>query len=113
MSSRIVYRSDLGRMCPECGRAVAACTCVAAAEAPLPARVVARLRLERRGRGGKEVTVLDGLPAQAAFLSELAGALKRACGVGGTVRPGTVELAGDVRERVRPLLAARGIEVRG
>ena len=46
-------------------------------------------------------------------VEELAKALKKACAVGGTVRPGAIELAGDVRERVRPLLAARGFVVKG
>lgn len=59
------------------------------------------------------MTVLDDLPQNAEFLSELAAALKKACGTGGTVRTGAVELSGDVRERIRPLLAARGYTVRG
>lgn len=59
------------------------------------------------------VTVVDGLPSNAAFLDELAASLKKACGTGGTVRPGAVELSGDVRDRVRPLLAARGFTVKG
>ena len=79
----------------------------------MPARITAILRVEKQGRGGKRVTVIDGLPRNAAFLAELAATLKQACGTGGTVRPGAVELAGDVRERVRPLLAARGVTVRG
>ena len=59
------------------------------------------------------VTVIDGLPQNAEFLAELAGALKKSCGTGGTVRTGAVELNGDVRERIRPLLAARGFTVKG
>jgi translation initiation factor 1 len=79
----------------------------------VPERPVARLRLEKKGRGGKSVTVVDGLPDNEAFLAELAAALKRACGTGGTVRPGAVELSGDVRDRIRPMLLGRGIVVKG
>ncbi len=69
--------------------------------------------MERAGRGGKLVTVIDGLPTNTTFLSELAGTLKKACGTGGTLRSGAIELAGDVRERIRPLLIARGIVLKG
>ena len=79
----------------------------------MPAKVTAKLRLESKGRGGKSVTVIDGLPDNAPFLEDLAKALKKACATGGTVRPGAVELAGDVRDRLRPLLAARGFAVKG
>ena len=79
----------------------------------MPAHITAILKVEKQGRGGKRVTVVDGLPRNADFLAELAGALKKACATGGTVRPGAVELAGDVRERVRALLVARGYTVRG
>ncbi len=65
------------------------------------------LRIESKGRGGSTVTVLDRLPDNAAFLDKLAGALKRSCATGGIVRRGTIELAGGMRERVRPLLVKR------
>lgn len=79
----------------------------------MPDRITARLRMERAGRGGKMVTVVDGLPSNATFLEELAGSLKKACGTGGTVRPGAIELSGDVRDRLRALLSARGFTVKG
>jgi translation initiation factor 1 len=75
--------------------------------------VVAKLRLESKGRGGKSVTVVYDLPDNQGFLDDLAKALKRQCATGGTVRPGAVELSGDVRARVRPLLQARGFVVKG
>ncbi len=75
--------------------------------------MTARLRLEKKGRGGKSVTVVDGLPENGPYLSELAGALKKACATGGTVRGGSIELSGDVRDRLRPLLLARGLVVKG
>jgi translation initiation factor 1 len=113
--TRLVYSTQAGRICPECGQPVDDCRCEpeGAANEPVPDRIVAVLRLETKGRGGKAVTVVDRLPNNAVFLDDLAGALKRSCATGGTVRPGAIELAGDVRERVRPLLAKRGYTVKG
>mgnify|MGYP001171348461 CR=1 FL=1 len=115
MSSKIVYSTGVGRICPGCGWPAVDCRCLKPGQqnAEVPARITAKLRIEKQGRGGKVVTVIDGLPQNTEFLAELAAALKKACGTGGTVRPGAVELAGDVRERVRPLLAARGYAVKG
>jgi translation initiation factor 1 len=79
----------------------------------VPARIVATLRVEKKGRGGKTVTVVDGLPRNAAFLKELGQELKRACGTGGTVLEGAVELQGDLRERLRELLLSKGLVVKG
>jgi len=79
----------------------------------VPAKIACVLRLEKKGRGGKSVTVVTGLPRNQAFLAALAAELKRACGTGGTAADGTVEVQGDQRERVRPLLVAKGWVVRG
>ena len=79
----------------------------------MPARIVAKLRVEKKGRGRKTVTVVDGLPRNAAFLRDLSQELKRACGTGGTVLDGAVELQGDLRERVRELLLQKRFVVNG
>ena len=111
--ARTVWSSSSGRVCPTCGWPADDCRCSKNLDEPVPARPVAKLRLETKGRGGKSVTVVDGLPNNQPVLAELAAALKKACGTGGTVRPGAVELAGDVRERIRPLLALRNMVVKG
>jgi len=69
--------------------------------------------MERAGRGGKTVTVVYGLPNNAAFLKDLAQDLKRACGTGGTATADGVELQGDLRDRVRERLLAKGYGVKG
>jgi translation initiation factor 1 len=79
----------------------------------VPARIVAKLRTEKKGRGGKTVTVVYGLSENAKFLQELSQELKRACGTGGTVVDGGVELQSDLRERVRDALVKRGYAVKG
>jgi len=67
-----------------------------------------RLRLDRRA-SGRVVTVVSSLPGTRAQVAELARRLKSACGTGGTVKDGALELQGDQRERVEAALAERGL----
>jgi translation initiation factor 1 len=112
---RPVYSTERGRLCPKCGWPLDQCRCSdqRTRDEPVPEKLVVRLSIEKARRGGKTVTVLDGLPRNVRFLTTLAGELKRACGSGGTVADGRVEIQGDQRERLRPLLAARGWTVKG
>ena len=114
---RLVYSTGVGRMCPGCGWPVRDCKCsTRAADQSLPSqpgKIVAKLRMEKKGRSGKAVTVVAGLPHNAAFLKELCQELKRACGTGGAVADGLIELQGDLRDRVRDVLAAKGFVVKG
>jgi translation initiation factor 1 len=114
-NARLVYSTGTAGKCPVCGWPLRECQCSVrhAARAPVPARVVAKLRMDKKGRGGKTVTVVYGLPQDEDFLKELSQALKRACGTGGTIVEGGVELQGDVRERVRDVLVQRGYVVKG
>jgi translation initiation factor 1 len=111
--ARTVYSTETGRVCPRCGWPVAQCRCAASLDQPVPERIVARLSIERARRGGKTVTVVDGLPRNTPFLDALARELKRACGSGGTVAEGRVEIQGDQREALRRLLAGKGWTVKG
>ncbi len=110
---RPVYSTEAGKLCPTCGWPAAECRCSSRLEEAVPDRVTARLRLESKGRGGKSVTVVDGLPRNTAFVEELLRALKRSLGTGGTARDGALELQGDRRDALRTLLAARGFTVKG
>jgi translation initiation factor 1 len=110
---RPVYSTDRGRLCPKCGWPVEQCKCSTQFDEADPAKIVAKLRLEKSGRGGKEVTVVDSLPRNEKFLDELARELKRALGTGGAVREGRVEIQGDRREAVRAKLQAKGWSVKG
>jgi len=111
--ARTVYSSAAGKICRGCGRPERGCTCGQAASEPVPARPVAKLRMEKKGRGGKTVTVVFGLPNNAAFLKDLTQELKRTCGTGGAATEDGVELQGDLRDRVRGVLAAKGFLVKG
>src|SRR5260221_12904470 len=112
---RLVYPTDLGRMCPGCGCPVRECKCSTkkGSDQVMPARVVAKLRVEKKGRSGKTVTVVYDLPRNAPFLKELSQELKRSCGTGGAVVEDTVELQGDLRDRVRDYLLKKGFVVKG
>jgi translation initiation factor 1 len=112
-NSRTVYSSAAGRLCPKCGQPERGCRCDAPSSEAVPARPIAKLRMEKAGRGGKTVTVVYGLPRNAAFLKNLAQDLKRACGTGGAVLEDGVELQGDLRDRVREFLTSRNFVVKG
>jgi translation initiation factor 1 len=114
-NARIVYSTVSGRTCPTCGWPENDCKCSSqsARDAALPARIVAKLRIEKKGRGGKTVTVVYDLPRNQAFLKELASELKRACGAGGAVVENAVEIQGDLRDRIRALLMEKGWTVKG
>jgi translation initiation factor 1 len=72
-----------------------------------PARAV--VRMERKGRGGKEVTVVEQLGLSPAEREVWVKALKGSLGCGGTVEGETLVLQGDQRERLPALLEARGV----
>ncbi len=103
----LVYSSEGGRLCPACGSAVADCRCGTAAGAVAGDGVV-RVGRETKGRKGAGVTVVSGVPLDEAGLKTLAGELKKACGSGGTLRGGVIEIQGEHRDRLVTLLQARG-----
>ena len=112
---RIVYSTGVGKVCPGCGWPAKDCKCSSkrSSDEAVPDRIVAKLRLEKKGRGGKTVTVVYDLPQNAAFLKELSQELKRTCGTGGAVADDTIELQGDLRDRVREHLSRKGWQVKG
>jgi translation initiation factor 1 len=113
-NARVVYSTGTGRLCPGCGWPQADCKCSQrTGRESVPAKIVAKLRVEKKGRGGKTVTVVYDLPRNDDFLKELSQELKRGCGTGGSTSEATVELQGDVRDRVRELLTKKGYVVKG
>lgn len=102
-----VYSTDKGRLCPQCLRAQAECVCPAHAR-PRRETGPVRIRLERKGRGGKEVSVVSGLPLPDDALAKFGKTLKKQCGTGGTVKDGEVELQGDHRQKLLQLLDKAG-----
>ena len=109
--SRLVYSSAQGRVCPHCGLPQPSCVC---RKSPRAARGdgVVRVRRETKGRKGKTVTAISGLPLPEAELGALAGDLKRRCGTGGSVVDGVIEIQGDHRDTLVSELESRGYQVK-
>jgi translation initiation factor 1 len=89
----LVYSTESGRMCPACRLSLTACTCKAQS-APVGDGVV-RVSRQTKGRGGKAVTLVKGLALDASALAALGKRLRTACGSGGTVKDGVIEVQGD------------------
>jgi translation initiation factor 1 len=70
-----------------------------------------RVRRETAGRRGKAVTTVSDVPLDDAGLRELAGKLKKRCGVGGSAKNGVIELQGDHRDAVVAMLREAGYDV--
>ncbi len=119
MSSRnrdgLVYSSEHGRMCPHCGLPSKRCQCRnnprKREEVPEGDGIV-RVRRETKGRGGKTVTTLTGIPLPESELKALAKELKRRCGGGGAVKNGVVEIQGDHRDVLVEELEKRDFKVK-
>lgn len=107
-STRLVYSTDTGRVCPDCRQPVLQCACKQRAEVSLSADGIVRVSRETKGRAGKGVTLVKGLGLEGDALTTLAKALKAHCGSGGTVKDGVVEVQGDHCDKVLAYLLAKG-----
>jgi len=94
----VVYSSDQGRMCPDCGKALASCVCKTLSKNAVLGDGNVRVGRATAGRKGNGVTTITGLPLPEAELLELARKLKARCGCGGTVKDGVVEIQGEHRD---------------
>ena len=107
--SRLVYSSDRGSICPDCGASAHQGRCKnAPKEAPQGSGRV-RIRIEKSGRKGKTVTVVEGLALTGEKLKALAKKLKAHCGSGGSVKDGAIEIQGAHIDRVRSFLSSEGL----
>ena len=107
----LVYSTDQGRLCPGCGRPVSDCGCRAGAKAPVGDGIV-RLQRQTKGRNGKPVVIITGLPLAGEPLKALAKDLKNRCGVGGSIEQGNILIQGDKRDLLKQLLEDRGYTVK-
>jgi translation initiation factor 1 len=108
----LVYSTEAGRMCPECRQPVTGCICKAGAKAVPRGDGNVRVSLQTKGRGGKAVTVVKGLALDDAALVALGKQLRSACGAGGTVKDGVIEVQGDHRELLIAALIKQGHKAR-
>jgi translation initiation factor 1 len=108
---QLVYSTDGGRHCPTCGAVIKQCQCRQAA-APISGDGIVRLQRQVKGRGGKPVVLITGLPLASADLKDLAKKLKNKCGVGGSIEDGVILIQGDKRELLMTELTALGYRVK-
>ena len=108
---RLVYSTDGGRLCPQCQRPVADCVCGRDRPAYNGDGIV-RLHRETKGRGGKAVTLVSGVPLAGEQLKALAKKLKQKCGVGGSLKGEIIEIQGDQRQAIKQELEKQGFTVK-
>ncbi|MBD8189233.1 translation initiation factor Sui1 [Pseudomonas viridiflava] len=106
----LVFSTDAGRHCPDCRQPVDDCTCKQTA---IPeGDGIARVRRESKGRGGKTVTTIAGVPLAEDALRDLAKALKQRCGTGGSLKDGVIEIQGDHVELLLAELTKKGFKAK-
>ena len=111
-NNHFIYSTESGRICPSCGNPTTKCTCkkkkTSKKQSIYPNDGIVRIRREVKGRKGKTVTVVFGIPLDDKKLKQFAKTLKRCCGTGGTVKDGIIIIQGDHRETLLNEIKKRG-----
>jgi translation initiation factor 1 len=114
--SRLVYSTESGRICPSCRNPATKCTCkkkkTSKKQSIHPNDGIVRIRREVKGRKGKTVTTILGIPLNDTELKQFAKILKRKCGTGGTVKDGVIIIQGDHRETLLDEIKQQGYNVK-
>lgn len=112
--SSLVYSTEVGKLCSDCGEAILACKCDERADAERLANLdgVVRLRREVAGRKGRGVVTVTGVPLPESELKDLTKKIKQRCGTGGSLKDGVIEIQGDQRDLIKSLLEAEGFKVK-
>ena len=109
---RLVYSDDIGPTCPKCGQPLKKCQCNSKHSNSPKGDGVVRIQRETKGRKGKGVTLITGIPLVGDELKSLAKTLKQKCGTGGTIKNGVIEIQGDHRDLLLDLLQDKGWKVK-
>ena len=107
----LVYSTEHGKMCPRCNQQAAQCRCKQQQIMPKSDGIV-RLMRETKGRKGKGVTLITGIPLVGKDMKKLAKSLKQKCGCGGSIKNGIIEIQGDHRDVLEQELVTRGYKVK-
>jgi translation initiation factor 1 len=109
-NSKLVYTTSGSNLCGTCGRSLHKCKCEREAR-PIGTNTARtpQIQLEKKSRGGKEVTVVSHLGLSGAQLSEILQLIKRRLGTGGTLKNQSLEIQGNRVAEVRELLSSQGI----
>jgi len=109
--SGTVYSTESGKLCPDCNEPAAKCIC-REKQVPPQSDGFVRLMRETKGRKGKGVTLVTGVPLGNEELKNLAKSLKQKCGSGGSVKKGVIEIQGDHRDMLEQELVSLGYKVK-
>ena len=110
--TRVVFSTEVGKVCPECQQAVKQCRCQQLKDSTPLGDGIVRIQRETKGRKGKGVTLISGLPLNASELKTLAKELKQRCSTGGAIKAGIIEIQGDHRELLKKLLEDKNYAVK-
>jgi translation initiation factor 1 len=111
-NSKLVYSTAGDNRCSRCGKPLKNCRCTDSGSSQEISDGFVRIRREKKGRGGKEVTVISGLGLDTDALKKLAKQLKTTCGTGGSVKDTTIELQGDKTAQAQAALEKQGYKVK-
>ena len=111
-NSRLVYSTNSGRICTQCGKPLSDCGCrkkkPSNRQTEYPSDGVVRIRREVKGRKGKTVTAIFGIPLKDRDLQQFVKVLKQRCGTGGAVKDGVVIMQGDHRDALLDEIKKQG-----
>lgn len=109
-SSSLVYSTEPSKKkCPTCGQYD--CECERIEDKPLSGQSV-KIRIDRKGRKGKSMTVVEGLQVNPKHLADIAKTLKQKIGTGGTAKEGRIEIQGENRQQVAAILNEMGVKTK-
>ncbi len=117
-NSRLVYSTESGRICPRCSQPRKKCRCKKRTRKAHPAKAgypqdgIIRIRREVKGRGGKTVSTVFGVPLEGPDLKRFAKTLKQCCGTGGTIKDGVIVIQGDHRDTLAATIRDQGYQVK-
>jgi translation initiation factor 1 len=113
-NNRLVYSTEAGRICPDCGKPAANCIC----KKKKPSKVlthsvypddgIVRIRREVKGRKGKTATVIFGIPLDDNELKQFVKKLKQRYGTGGSVKDSAIVIQGDHRQTILEEIKKQG-----
>ncbi len=108
----LVYSTESGKICPNCEKPEDDCICSELQKSRVVGDGTVRVSRETKGRKGKGVSLITGLPLNELELKFLAKKLKQRCGVGGSVKNGVIEIQGDVRDTLVAELQKEGYKAK-
>jgi len=111
-NSNLVYTTADGSNCPDCGHRLDACICGTDQPQQGSSHSKIRIRLDKKGRRGKTVTIISGLPLGEKALQEIAAEFKRKCGTGGSVKNREILIQGDRGKKLLQLLEKKGYKAK-